>query len=296
MKHLLLVPALLSVAAIATFASAPRITDAGETTYVGTQHPEDAPKNGRAQKKSSTSLSLETWRMAPPPPWDATAAELERKGDEVRLMKAPADALDYYRAALAKTAKPDTSALYNKCGISELQLSRFEEAQKDLVLAIKRNKKNAEAINNLGVAYFFRRDYRKAIKSYQKAIEIGPDMASFHSNLGRAFFAAKKYDDASIEYGRALTIDPDIFSRESPGGIMARMPQEKGLLSYVLAKLLAAHGKTDESLVYLRRALDEGYIGLDKVYTEPEFAKLLKDQRFIELMNARNNLGGLPPR
>lgn len=294
MKHLLLVPAILSIAA---FATAPRITEAGETKYVG-QNPERVTTDvAQSRKKSSTSLSVETWRMAPPPPWDATAAELEKKGDELRTIKAPADALDYYRAALEKTPKKERSVLYNKCGITQLQLSRFEDAQRDFVNAIKRDKKNAEAINNLGVSYFFRRDYKKAIKTYQKAIEVGPDSASFHSNLGRAFFSAKKYDDASIEYGRALTLDPEIFSRESPGGILARMPQEKGLYSYVLAKLLATHGKTDESLVYLRRAIDEGYVGLDKAYNEPEFAKLSKDQRFIDLMNARNNPGTpMPPR
>jgi len=200
-----MVPALLSFAAIAAFATAPRIPDAGETKYSAAPHADDSAQK---KKSSSTSLSLESWRMAPPPPWDASAAELERKGDDLRMMKAPADALDYYRAALEKTPKQDRSALYNKCGISELQLSRFDDAQKDLVNAIKRNKKNAEAVNNLGVAYFFRRDYKKAIKTYQKAIELGPDSASFHSNLGRAFFAAKKYDDAAIEYGRALTLDP----------------------------------------------------------------------------------------
>jgi tetratricopeptide (TPR) repeat protein len=291
MKHLLLVPALLSIAA---FAAAPRITEAGETRYVGDQHPEDAAKQ---QKKSSTSLSVETWRMAPPPPWDASASELEKKGDELRMMKAPADALDYYRAAIEKTQKKQRSVLYNKCGITELQLSRFDESQGDFVNAIKRDKKNAEAINNLGVAYFFRHQYGKAISSYRKAIETGPDSASFHSNLGRAYFAAKKYDDAGIEYSKALTLDPDIFSRESPGGIVARMPQEKGLFSYVLAKLLAAHGKTDESLLYLRRAIDEGYNGVEKAYTDPEFATLSKDQRFIDLMNARNNpAGAMPPR
>ena len=35
--------------------------------------------------------------------------------------------------------------------------------------------------------------------------------------------------------------------------------------------------------------------GIDKVYTEPEFAQLIKDQRFVELMNARNNPGAMPP-
>src|SRR5438045_3579468 len=118
MKHLLLVPALLSMAA---FATAPRITEAGETKFTSVQHADAAPPQ-TAQKNSSTSLSLESWRLAPPPPWDASAAELEKKGDELRMMKAPADALDYYRAALEKTPKKDRSVLYNKCGISELQL------------------------------------------------------------------------------------------------------------------------------------------------------------------------------
>ena len=88
-------------------------------------------------------------------------------------MKAPADALDYYRAALEKTPKKDRSVLYNKCGITELQLSRFEDSQRDFVNSIKRDKKNAEAINNLGVSYFFRHQYGKAISSYQKAIQVG---------------------------------------------------------------------------------------------------------------------------
>ena len=64
----------------------------------------------------------------------------------------------------------------------------------------------------------------------------------------------------------------------------------------MLAKLLAGRGQKDEALLYLRRAIDEGYQGLDKAYSDPEFAKLLSDQRFIELMNARNNPAALPPR
>ncbi|HTK94975.1 MAG TPA: tetratricopeptide repeat protein [Terriglobales bacterium] len=256
--------------------------DGGEVRYLGDQHPEDS------NKKTSNSVSVQQWRMAPPPPWDASAGELERKGDELRGMKAPADALDYYRAALEKTPKKDRSTLYNKCGITELQLSRFDEAQRDFVNSIKRDKKNSEAVNNLGVVYFFKDNYGKAISIYQKAIALDPTSAAFHGNLGRAYFAHKQYELAGQEYAKALDIDPDIFSRESPGGIVARMPQEKGLFSYVLAKLLASHGRIDESLVYLRRAMDEGYKGVDKIYTEPDFAKLIKDPRFTEMMNARN--------
>ena len=284
MKRLLAVIVLLSAIG---YASESRLVPASDTKYIGDQPSED--------KKASNSVSVQQWRMAPPPPWDASPQELEAKGDELRAVKAPADALDYYRAALEKTPKKQRSVLYNKCGIAELQLSRFDDAQRDLINAIKRDKKNSEAINNLGVTYFFRGNYKKAIKIYEKAIELNPTSAAFHSNLGRAYFAHKDYDQAGQEYAKALDIDPDIFSRESPGGMIARMPQEKGLLSFVLAKLLAGHGKIDESLLYLRRAMDEGYKDFNKVYSEPEFAKLIKDPRFTEMMNARTQGQPSPP-
>ncbi len=43
----------------------------------------------------------------------------------------------------------------------------------------------------------------------------------------------------------------------------------------------------DRSLQYLRRALEEGYKGIDNVYKDPEFAGLRNDARFTELMAAR---------
>lgn len=286
MKRLFAVLVLLSAFAYATAPS--------DVKYVGDQHPEDA-KKAPQRKPGENSLNVQTWRTAPPPPWDATPAELEVKGDQLRTEKAPADALDYYRAALEKTPKKQRAILYNKCGITELHLARYDEAERDFVNALKRDKKYSEAMNNLGVVYYLQQKYGKAIKAYKKAIDTNPTSASFHSNLGRAFFADKKYDLAGVEYSRALEIDPDIFLRESPAGISARIPQEKGLLSYVLAKLLANHGKIEESLIYLRRAMDEGYKGIDKIYTEPDFAKLIKDPRFTEMMNARNAGQPNPP-
>ena len=53
----------------------------------------------------------------------------------LRSEKSYLDALDYYRAALAK--KPSNAALYNKIGINELQMGRFSDARKDFERAIK---------------------------------------------------------------------------------------------------------------------------------------------------------------
>lgn len=241
-----------------------------------------------AEPQETTGLSVQQWRVAPPPPWDATAAELERKGDELRMQKAFSDALDYYRAAIEKTPKKERSQLYNKAGIAQLHLSRLDDAQRDFVNAVKRDKRNSEAINNLGVTYYLKKKYKKAIQSYHKALELKPDSASYHGNLGRAYFSNKQYDLAAQEYARALDLDPEIFSRHSLGGITARMPQEKGLFSFVLAKIYAQRGNTEESLLWLKRAVLEGYKDIAKAYQEKEFAVIREDPRFAELMAMRN--------
>src|SRR5689334_13227881 len=61
----------------------------------------------------------------PPPPENATAAELEQKGDLLRLQKAYLDSTDYYRAAIKKD---ESAVLHNKVGICLLLLRRDSEA------------------------------------------------------------------------------------------------------------------------------------------------------------------------
>ncbi len=77
-------------------------------------------------------------RRAEPPAADASVAELEERGDTLRAEKSYLDALDYYRAAIAK--EPNNAKLYNKIGINELQLARFNEARKDFERAIKNDR------------------------------------------------------------------------------------------------------------------------------------------------------------
>src|SRR5689334_2356823 len=71
-------------------------------------------------------VSPPTVRRAEPPSPNASADELEKRGDELRSQKSYLDALDYYRAALSKN--PNNAAVYNKAGIAELLLQRYKEA------------------------------------------------------------------------------------------------------------------------------------------------------------------------
>jgi len=243
------------------------------------------------QAQTSTSelvqISPPNIRRAEPPASTASADELEKRGDELRTEKAFLDAVDYYRAALAK--KPNSAPIYNKAGIAELMMQRYKEAGKDFARAIHFDREYADAVNNLGVIDYEAKKYGKAIKQYEKAIRLRPDAASFYSNIGAAYFGKKEFERAGEAYAKAMQLDPDILEHTSHNGISAQLPspEDRAHYDYLIAKLCAKEGNRDRSLQYLRRAMEEGYKAIDDVYKDPEFAGLRSDTRFTALMAAR---------
>ena len=232
---------------------------------------------------SNTLQAPEQLRRVPPPSRTASVQDLEQQADELRLQKNYADALDYYRAAMKKQ---DSAVLENKAGISELQLLHVEDARQRFERAVKLDKKYADARNNLGVIYYVKHNYKKAIKTYREAIKDRPDSASFHSNLGSAYFARQEYDQASTEYMNAMQIDPDIFTRQSTTGISAKLgsPEDRAKFHFTIAKVFAQRGDADNCLLYLRKAIEDGFATIEDVYKQVEFAGILKDPRFVTLM------------
>ena len=98
--------------------------------------------------------SAEQVEVAPPalrveaPPANATAAQLERRGDELRALKNYLDAIDYYAAALAK--HPNNAVIENKMGMAYLGLQRLPMAKKCFNSSIRMDRNYSEAYNNLG--------------------------------------------------------------------------------------------------------------------------------------------------
>src|SRR5258706_415869 len=244
-------------------------------------------------------------RHADAPAPEASAEELERKGDQLRGDKAFLDALDYLRAASAKN--PRNPKVLNKIGIVQLQLVRYSEARKSFEAAIRMDRGYADAHNNLGVDYYLQEsakaaaklragsqpsswssgDFGRAIKEYRKAIKLQEDSASFHSNLGTAYFAKKDYAKAVAAYSRALELDPDVFEHTSRIGVAAQTssPGDRAEYFYLLARMYAKSGATDRSLSYLRRALEDGYKDINKIFRDDEFAAVRNDPRFSALMS-----------
>jgi tetratricopeptide (TPR) repeat protein len=226
-------------------------------------------------------------RTIDPPAPDASADNLEAQADQLRASKLYLDALDYYRAAVAK--RQDTARLENKIGITELMMQRYREAKKSFERSIKADHQLADAYNNLGVVLYEEKKYSAAVKHYHQAIAIDATSASFFSNLGAALFSKREFDPAVLAYEHAMQLDPEVFERTSRAGVQAQLPSpgDRAYYDYTVAKLYAKMGFSDRSLEYLKKAQEEGYKDLKNVYKDVEFAELRKDKRFTELMTAK---------
>jgi len=217
---------------------------------------------------------------------NASAAVLEQQGDELRAAKRYIDSLDFYNLALRKQP---TALLWNKEGMSYLLLQKPDKAAKAFDHAIKIDKTAPEGYNNRGYIEQMKKKYDKAIKYYEKAIKLRPTDAVFYFNMGTCYFGKHNYPQAAKEYQTAFTLDPDIFVRVSRIGIMAQStsPEDRAAFSFMVARMYAKAGDVDRSLEYLRKAMENGYRDINKVYTESEFASLRTDKRFEELMAQR---------
>ena len=215
-----------------------------------------------------------------------SASDLEAQGDDLRADKRFLDSIDFYNVALAKQP---TAMLWNKEGMSYLLLQRPDKAQKCFDHAIKLDKKAPEGYNNRGYIEQMKKKYDKAVKYYLKAAELRPTDAVFQYNIGSTYFADHQYAKAAAAYKAAFALDPNIFVRVSRMGIMAQAtsPEDRAAFSFMVAKMYAKAGDVDHSLEYLRKAMEDGYKDINKVYTDREFATLRTDKRFEELMAQR---------
>jgi tetratricopeptide (TPR) repeat protein len=104
--------------------------------------------------------------------------------------------------------------------------------------------------------------------------------------LGTAYFARKKYKEAFETYQQALKLDPDVFEHRSSYGVLLqeRNVEERSRFHFYLAKTYAKSGMTDRALLYIRKALEEGFKERNKFLEDPEFASLKDNPEFKQLM------------
>lgn len=205
----------------------------------------------------------------------------EQRGDVLMARKMYREAIETYRQAPL-----DSAVTWNKLGIAYHQLLELGSAKRYYEQALKLNHDYSEAINNIGTVYYAQKHYARATKQYRKALKLAPKSASIYSNLGTAFFARKKYKEAAEAYRTALSLDPEVFEHRSNYGVMLqeRSVEERAKFHYYLARTYAQAGRSDRALLYIRKALEEGFQERRKFMEDPEFASIRDLPEFKELM------------
>ena len=218
---------------------------------------------------------------APPGSLSPPALSPEKRADILMAKKMYREAVETYQQESL-----DSPVILNKIGIAYHQMLQLDVAKKYYERSIKLNPKYPEAINNLGTIYYAKKSFRRAIGAYRKALHLAANSASIYSNLGTAYFARKNYKQAAEAYQIALSLDPEVFEHHSSYGVMLqeRSVEERAKFHYYLAKTYAKAGVTDRALLYIRKALEEGFAERKKLMEDPEFASIRDLPEFQELL------------
>jgi tetratricopeptide (TPR) repeat protein len=243
-----------------------------QTTASQTPVPQPSPAPSSFRPDSSP---------APAPTKPVTLVSPEMRGDIFMARKMYREAAEAYREA-----PQDNAVILNKTGIAYHQMLDLDTAKKYYERAVKVNAQYAEAVNNLGTIYYAKKSYRRAVNQYKKALRLTPNSASIYSNLGTGYFARKDYKLATEAWQQALVLDPDVFENRSTRGVLLqeKSVEERAKFHYYMAKMYAKSGSNDRALLYIRKALEEGFKEKKKFEEEPEFAALKDLPEFKELL------------
>jgi len=202
------------------------------------------------------------------------------RGDIYMARKMYREAIETYMQV------PPTAPMLNKIGIAYHQLTELDAAAKYYQRAIKADPMFSDAINNLGTVYYGKKSYRRAISQFKKVLRQKPDAASTWANLSNAYFERKQYELSSEALQKALQIDPHVLDNHGTVGslVQDRNVADRAKFHYFLAKSLAKQGNNADALLYIRKALEEGFKDRQKFQEEPEFAGLRDDPEFQQIM------------
>jgi tetratricopeptide (TPR) repeat protein len=217
-------------------------------------------------------------------PDDTPQVTPELRGDICMARKQYREAIEAFRQG-----SPKDPVLWNKTGIAYHQMLQLDSAMKSYQQAVHLKKDYEEAINNIGTVYYARKNYRRSITYYQRALKLAPESersAAVYNNLSTALFARKQYKEAADAMQKALSLDPDIFEHSSSYGVMLKETsvQERAKYHYYIAKAYAQKGRNELALLYLRKALEEGFKERKQLQTDPEFASLRDTKEFKDLL------------
>jgi tetratricopeptide (TPR) repeat protein len=231
---------------------------------------------------AATSNPAPATDVAPSPSTAALSPEME--GDLLMVHHSYAAAIDAYQRETQRSA-----VIANKIGVAYHHMFALDQARKYYQQALAMNPRYADALNNLAAVYHGQHEYKQAERTYKQALKYSPNAAITYCNLGTSYFADEKYKPGMEAYHKALELNPNIFDPHQVQIVQETSSRRQLVaVNYYLAKTYATAGKMQESLSYLRKALEAGFRDRKQLMKDKEFAALRDTPEFHQLMLEHN--------
>jgi tetratricopeptide (TPR) repeat protein len=205
---------------------------------------------------------------------------VEQKADILMARGEYAAAIVAYRQSNLKSA-----IVWNNIGMAYHHLFALEEARKAYEQALAINPRFAPASNNLAAVYYGQHDYREAEHWYKRSLKHSSESAVTYCNLGTAFFAEGKFKKGVKMYQKAFSIDEEVFAPDQAKMVEGGGSREQRVaINYYIAETFASAGKQEQALLYLRKAMDEGFNDRKRLDEDKDFAVLRTTPQFQKLL------------
>lgn len=90
-----------------------------------------------------------------------------------------------------------------------VRTARAEEAIECALRAHQLDRRNAQYLNTLGIAYAEARQFQEALRCFRRSLKERPNRSDSHYNLGKTFAKLEDWREATRCFERAHQLDPD---------------------------------------------------------------------------------------
>jgi len=98
---------------------------------------------------------------------------------------------------------------YNQIGLNYYNRGKYDKAIESFQKALHSEGKSAFIHYNLGLAYQAKGLLDEAAKEYKRSLELNPSDAEAHNNLGIIYHSLDQDNKAIAEFREAIRIDPE---------------------------------------------------------------------------------------
>ena len=182
-----------------------------------------------------------------------------------------------------------------------VMMRRFEESIAEIKRAQALDPLSRIINSNLGLHYYYARQYDQAIDQLRKTINLNPDFGLAYFYMGRALLQKGMHREAIAELQKARELsgeDPETIAelgyayavagrRAEAQGVLndlTELSKRRFVLPYFFASIHTGLGDKDQAFAYLEKAYDVSHPGLALVNVDPKFDSLRSDPRFPELV------------